>query len=548
MDRSLWQLFCAIAASIPDREAVIDRERRFTYSGLADRAARLANVLAAHGLGCHRERAELRPWEIGQDTVALLMHNCVEYVEGLLGASASRTVSTNINYSYTAQEMAYVLRDAGADAVVYQAGFAPMLADALSRLATRPLLLQVADSSGNPLLPGALDYEAALAAAPPDLVPTGHSGDDVQIIYTGGTTGMPKAVLWRHGDAWAACLARGAHRQGGTVEDLVAHVGARDKGKVLVVAPMMHGSGTFQSLSGLLYGDAVVYVGERGHFRAEEVLDTVERERVTSLLVIGEAYAKPLLAALSAGGRDTSSLRLVISGGAPITLRSKQALVEALRPAAFVELMGASETGGALERSSVEAGAQDTGGVFRPRPGDDIAVLDVTRTRRHQPGHSEPGFFAKAGALPLGYLGDRAKTEATFTTVDGVRYSVPGDLALLRTDGLIEVLGRDSATINTGGEKVFAEEVEEALTAHPAVRDAAVAPRPSERWGQEVTAIVELVAGAEVTDEEITAAAAVHIARYKLPKAIIRVDRVRRTANGKIDRPWAKRVAVDGAV
>jgi fatty-acyl-CoA synthase len=545
MDLSIWQIFEPIAAALADRDAVIDRERRFTYGQLADRAVRLANVLAGHGLGCHRERAGLRPWELGQDTLALLMFNCAEYVEGLLGASGARVTPMNVNYSYTAEEVSYVLNDSGAKAVLYHARLAPVLAAALPRLRVRPLLLQVRDGSGEALLPGAVDYESALAAAAPSLVTTGHSGDDILIIYTGGTTGMPKAVLWRQADAWTAGLARGMHAgTDATVADLVGYVRARHAGRVLVVVPMMHGSGTFQALGGLLYGDTVRYVGEGGHFRADEVLATIGRERVTSMVMIGDAYAKPLLAELETGRYDTSSLRLVLSGGAPLSHRSKQALVQALRPAAFIELMGASETGTALSREHTGDGAEDqTSGVFRPQAG--VTVLDTSRSFVHRPGHAEPGYFAKAGAVPLGYLGDQAKTAATFTTVDGVRYSVPGDLALLRTDGLVEILGRDSATINTGGEKVFAEEVEEALTTHPAVRDAAVAGRPSERWGQEVTAIVELVDGSEVTDEEIRATAATLIARYKLPKLIIRVDRVRRTANGKIDRPWAKQVAAE---
>jgi fatty-acyl-CoA synthase len=544
MELSIWQIFDQVSIAVPDRDAIIDRKRRFTYRQLADRVTRLAAVLAEGGLGCHQERADLQPWELGQDTLALLMFNCAEYAEGLLGASAARVTPMNVNYSYTAEEISYVLDDAGATAVLYHARLAPVLAAALPRLRVVPLLLQVADESGHDLLPGAVDYEAALAASDPASRPSGQSGDDILIIYTGGTTGMPKAVLWRQADAWTAALARSPHVSGASLTDLVGYVENRKPGRVLVVVPMMHGSGTFQALGGLLYGDAVVYVGEAGHFRADEALDAIERERVTSMVMIGDAYAKPLLAELGTGRYDTSSLRLVLSGGAPLSHRSKQALVEALRPAAFVELMGASETGTALTRAHTTDGADDrASGVFRPQAG--VTVIDTTRRFVHQPGHTEPGYFAKAGALPLGYLGDEAKTAATFTTVDGVRYSVPGDFALLRTDGLIEILGRDSATINTGGEKVFAEEVEEALTAHPAVRDAAVAGRPSERWGQEVTAIVELVAGSEVTDAEIRAVAAQLIARYKLPKVIIRVDHVRRTANGKIDRPWAKQVAAE---
>ncbi|GAF45306.1 AMP-binding protein [Rhodococcus wratislaviensis] len=545
MNLSIWQIFRALADAHPQLEAVIDHQRRFTYRDLGERATRLANVLTEHGLGTRVPRSELNPWELGQDTVALLMHNGVEYAESLLAASASRVASMNVNYAYTPAEMEYVLNDGGAAAVVYHARLAPVLAEVLPRLRREPLLIQVADDSHTPLLPGALDYEETLSDSSTRLRATEHSGDDIQMIYTGGTTGMPKAVLWRQDDVWSACLARGDHRYGTTIDELVAYVGSRERGKIVVCVPMMHGSGAFQTFSGLVYGDTLVYTGEQGHFRADDVLDTIARERVTSLLMIGEAYAKPLVAELATGRHDISSLRLVLSGGAPITQRSKQALTAALKPAAFIELMAASETGSALERHDA-TGADLPNGVFRPRRGAGVSVLDVTRTHKLEAGHSEPGYLAKAGSLPLGYLGDQAKTEATFTTLDGQRYSVPGDLARLRADGLVELLGRDSATINTGGEKVFAEEVEEALTMHPSVADAAVAGRPSERWGQEVTAIVEIAAGIEITDEEIKAAAAESIARYKLPKKIIRVDRVQRTANGKIDRPWAKKVAADG--
>ncbi|MFI6284208.1 AMP-binding protein [Streptomyces sp. NPDC051018] len=265
------------------------------------------------------------------------------------------------------------------------------------------------------------------------------------------------------------------------------------------------------------------------------------------MLIVGEAFARPLLRELSAGAHDASSLRMLMTGGAPVSRQTKDTVARDLPHVTLYELMGASETGGALQRTDRSGEKRLEPGVFDRRPGAEVTVVSADRTRRETPGHPESGWLAVAGNIPLGYLGDRAKTEATFATVDGTRWSIPGDRALLRPDGVVEILGREATTINTGGEKVFAEEVEEALLTHPAVADAAVAGRPSERWGQEVTALlIALLPGASATDEEISEAAARHIARYKLPKAILRVPAIHRTAVGKIDRSWAKQIAAEG--
>jgi fatty-acyl-CoA synthase len=283
-----------------------------------------------------------------------------------------------------------------------------------------------------------------------------------------------------------------------------------------------------------------VFATSKDHLDPADIWSLVERERISTLLIVGEAYARPLLAGLTERDYDTSSLRRLLSGGASLSTGSKEQFRARLPHARLIELMAASETGGALQR-------RDSGGslldfmVFQPQQG--VSVLDESMTWLLEPGHSDVGWLAKSGHIPLGYLGDRAKTRSTFRVAGGVRWSVPGDRARLRVDGLIEVLGRDAATINSGGEKIFAEEVEEALLRHPAIADAAVAGRPSQRWGQEVTALVALAAGASPTDEHIKAEASKHIARYKLPKAIVRVEAIQRTPTGKIDRPWAKSVA-----
>ncbi|MGW6460618.1 AMP-binding protein [Streptomyces sp. NPDC055078] len=541
MEHNIWQVFEAVSTAVPERTAVVDGERRFSYAELADRSRRFGAAIAARGLGLHTPREDLRPWELGQDTVALLMYNRAEYLEASLGGYAARTAPLNLNYSYVPQELRYVLNDADASALVYQAAFAPLVAETLPTLDRRPLLIQVPDGSGRPLLEGALDYEAELAAADPTALPAVQSPDDVYVVYTGGTTGMPKGVLWRQADFWNALVVRARTRAMESAEEIAAFAASAARGAMLVAAPLMHGSGHSSALTTLTHGETVVFGTREGHLDPAYYWSVVEREKATITLMIGEAYARPLCDELERGTYDASSLRVVLSGGAALTARSRQRLAALLPHMKLFEFNGSSETGAGMRRRDGVGGSQLEPGVFEPA--ETTKVLDGSRTRVEKPGHQEAGWFAKSGAIPLGYLGDQGKTEATFTWADGVRWSVPGDRAKLRADGLIEMLGRDATTINTGGEKVFAEEVEEALLSHPQVTDAAVTGRPSARWGQEVTALIALAEGASVTDEDLKAAASEYIARYKLPKAIIRVEAVQRTASGKVDRSWAKETA-----
>ncbi|MGW6462063.1 AMP-binding protein, partial [Streptomyces sp. NPDC055078] len=438
MDLNHWHIFRVIAAELPDREALIQGERRFTYAQLADRTSRLANALRSLGLGARTPRSELAPWQVGQDRVALLMHNCPEYAEGLLGGFAARVAPFNVNYSYVPDELAYLFDDADASAVVYQARFAPRLAKTLPLLRRRPLLIQIADSSGEPLLPGAVDYESALAAADPT-APADQSPDDIKLLYTGGTTGMPKGVIWRQGSLWQSMLARGRHRQGVTLETLTRDAAARPGSRSLVCAPMMHGGGALNALGSLVYGDTIAFPANTERLDPAEVWRTIERERGEAMLIVGEAFARPLLKELSTGGYDTSSLRMLLTGGAPVSRQTKDTVARDLPHVTLYELMGASETGGALQRTDRSGEKRLDPGVFRPRPGADVTVVSADRTHREAPGHPDSGWLAVAGNIPLGYLGDRTKTEATFATVDGTRWSVPGDRALLRADGLIEI-------------------------------------------------------------------------------------------------------------
>jgi fatty-acyl-CoA synthase len=371
-------------------------------------------------------------------------------------------------------------------------------------------------------------------------VPTDLSPDDRYVLYTGGTTGMPKGVLWRQGDFLATCL--GVE---GTSAHIVAAAPRRGRSlRTLPAAPFMHGAAHWNAISAFVSGGAVVVPDRPTRFDPADVLATCERERVTALQIVGDPFARPLLEAMDARRYDLA-LRFLVSGGAVLSAAVKARLVERIPGLRIVDVLGASETG----RQAV-AGAEGPGETAAPtgptfRPGAHAVVLSEDRSRRLAPGDPEIGWLAQAGRVPLGYLGDAAKTAATFPTIDGVRYAVPGDRVRLLADGAVELLGRDSVTINTGGEKVYAEEVEQALTAHPDVADAIVTSRPSERWGQEIVAVVAPRPGAELS--ALHGALRDHcrttLAGYKVPKTFCWVERVVRSPAGKPDYAWARAVA-----
>ena len=544
-EQNLWTVFSAVAARVPERIAIVSRGRRISYGELAERARRLANVLTAHGLGHHVARDQLEPWEAGQDFAGLYMLNGPEYLEATLASYGARVAPANVNYRYVADELEYLLRDAGTGAIVYHARFAPTLAQVLGRLDRQPLLLQVDDGSGEAMLPGAVDYESALAAASGgSLAPVGgaHEPDDLYVLYTGGTTGMPKGTLWRQADIFMAAL--GGDALPADVDGIGAAAAARDANAILPIAPFMHGAAHWIALRAFFVGDTIVVNDIVDRLDPADVWSLVEAERVVAILMVGEAFARPLLDELERGAYDASSVSVVIVGGAVTSPETKSRIMSLLPGALVADSAGASETGGAL--SSVAAnGVAGEAGIFLPGP--TTAVLDADRTMVVPPGHDGIGWFAKSGHIPLGYLGDKDKTAATFPVVGGARWSVPGDRARLRADGAVELLGRDSVTINSGGEKIFAEEVEAAVLRHPDVVDAVVVGRPSERWGQEVVAVIAVRPGSDPSDDELLELCSARIARFKLPKAMIRVDTVVRSPAGKADYGWARRIASEHA-
>jgi 3-oxocholest-4-en-26-oate---CoA ligase len=534
-----------VAAVVPDRTAIVHGTRRLTFGELNDRSRRLASYLHQRGLGLHRERSELQPWESGQDHLGLYLHNGSEYIEGMLGAYLARVAPFNVNYRYVEEELRYLLTDAGARGLVYHATFAPVLADVLSDLPGLDVLLQVADASNNDLLPGAVDYDQALASARAEVpaLAAPPSPDDLYILYTGGTTGMPKGVLWRQHDIFRAAMggrAYGTWQPLSDYEELVSKILPGNEVRVLNLPPLMHGAAQWAAFYYMTMGATVVFPTDTTRVDPIDVWQTVARERVVGITSVGDAMARPLVEELERNVYDTSSLIAFGSGGAILSEGIKERLLAKLPNILITDVGGASETGAQMGNNSV-AGSVSTG-RFTPGPG--TVVLDAELSRVLEPGEDHEGWLAQFGAVPLGYLGDPEKTARTFPTIDGVRYSVPGDRARLLADGGIELLGRDSVTINSGGEKIFAEEVEQALIRHPAVADVVVAGRPSDRWGQEVVALVQLAKGHNATAEELLAEAGKHISRYKLPKAIGFYDTIVRAPSGKADYRWAREQAL----
>jgi fatty-acyl-CoA synthase len=523
----------AIAAAVPDRECIVWRDRRLSWSDVTDRTRRFASVLQGAGLGIHGSLAGRPPWESPHDHVALYLHNGNEYLEGLLGAAKARAAAVNINFRYVADELRYVLRDCRARGVVFHGTFAATLAEVLPSLPEVELLLQVEDGSGAGLLSGAIPYEDALAAADP-VPPTGLSPDDLYILYTGGTTGMPKGVLWRQADFLAACLGVAS-----TTDALVAAAG-RAGLRSLPAPPFMHGAAHWNAISTWVAGGTVVIQGDPVRYDPADLLDTVEAERVSSLLIVGDAFARPLVDELEARPRTLEHLRFLLTGGAVLSASVKAQLLDLVPHLRIVDVLGSSETGRQGVHRSDQRRRAETG-VFEPSP--TAQVISADRQHVLAPGDPELGWLTQTGRVPLGYLGDPDKTQATFPSIDGVRHAVAGDRARVRADGGIELHGRDAVTINTGGEKVFAEEVEQVLKQHPAVFDTLVVGRPSERWGQEVVAVVQLRPGTTPTDAALQAVVTEHLASYKAPRAFVRVDRIERSPSGKPDYKWAAAVA-----
>ncbi|WP_094287936.1 acyl-CoA synthetase [Mycobacterium lehmannii] len=535
-----------VAAVIGDREFIVQGDRRYTYAQVVERANRLAAFLHSRGLGCHVERSELAGHEVGQDLLGIYAYNGPEYIEGMLGSWRARVAPFNVNYRYVKNELQYLLNDSGAGALLYHATFAPRVAEVLPGLPDLRVLIQIADDSGNDLLDGAVDYESIVGDGTAVLPPIEPSPDDLYVLYTGGTTGMPKGVLWRQHDIFMTSFG-GRNMATGelitSLDDIAGRVAEGPGTKILTLPPLMHGAAQWAAMTAMTTGQTIVFMANPGSLDADEVVRTIEREKALVVQVVGDAVARPLADAIERSSADLSSLAVVANGGALLTPTAKQRLIDVKPGLIVMDGVGSSETG--IQMNHMSAPGAVSTGQFNAGPDTFVAAEDFTAIL--EPGHEGIGWLAQRGFVPLGYKGDADKTAKTFPVIDGVRYSIPGDRARHQADGSIELLGRDSVTINSGGEKIFAEEVETALLSHPAVADVVVAGRPSDRWGQEVVAVVALSEGASADAQELIDHAANSIARYKLPKAVVFRPVIERSPAGKADYRWAREQAISEA-
>lgn len=514
----------AIAEVAGDREMTVCGVRRSTFAQTADRTRRLANFLAGRGLGAHAERSELNRWECGQDRVALIMHNDL-YPDMVIGALKARTVPFNVNYNYSPGEVADLLGYLRPRAVIYHRSLGAKFAGVLDT----ELLICVDDGDGEPIA-GAVSLDDALAQGDSDCVGQA-SPDDVLMVCTGGTTGRPKGVMWRQGDIYVSSMNGADHDDVSEIHAKVANTGA----PWFAVSPMMHAAGMWTAFSGFLSGQTVVLHDTKARFDPRTVLQTAQREKVGLMTMVGDAYAGPLVEELGRRPYDLSSLYAIGTGGAATNPRHQQALLEYLPQITVINGFGSSETGnmgfGHTQRHN------PTAETFQLRAGGLVASADYSRFL--QPGEDEVGWVARNGRIPLGYFEDAEATAKVFPEIDGQRVVISGDRAALEPDGTLRLYGRDSLVVNTGGEKVFVEEVEEVLRAHAAVADALVVGRPSQRWGHEVVAVVALRPGDAVGCEALREHCATRLARFKIPKDVLFVDEVRRLGNGKADYRWA---------
>lgn len=530
MEFNLADLWERVVDEIPDHEALVCGDRRLTYAQADERATRLAHHLAGLGIG------------VG-DHVALYLYNGTEYLEGMLAAFKLRAVPVNVNYRYGEDELRYLLDDSDARAIVFHREFAPALDAIRDGLPQLGGFVGVDDHSAAPTLAGATEYEAALAGASPERDFGPRSADDLYVLYTGGTTGMPKGVMWRAEDIFFGAFGGGNLGDAPITEpeQVVDSFDLHRRG--LPACPFMHGTAHWMAFGALYSGGTVVISPER-HFDPEHVWRLIEAERVTFLVIVGDAFARPLVETYDRldPPADVSPLTVVLSGGAVLSPSVKAAWVDRLPGTLLIDGFGASETGGQGQSVSAAGGPIDSGARFSVN--DETTVLDDD-LRPVEPG--VVGKLARRGHVPLGYYQDPVKSAATFPVIDGVRWSVPGDHARIEDDGTITVLGRGSVSINTGGEKVYPEEVEAALKSHAAVFDAVVVGVPDDRWGERVTAVVQPRAGAIPELEELAEHVRAQLATYKAPRDLVLVDTIVRSPSGKPDYRWARAAAADGA-
>lgn len=532
---NIADMYEMVADKVPGRDALVCGEQRATFAELDERANRLAHYLAARGVG------------VG-DHVGLYLYNCNEYLEGMLACFKIRAVPINVNYRYVDEELQYIFDNADMVACVHNREFTPHIHAVIGAVPALKTLVYVDDPSGaDPATIGAINYDEALAAGHPGRDFAERADDDLFILYTGGTTGMPKGVMWPHKAVFFAAMGGGGwfHPDGAIAapDQIVDRIG--DFPIVgMALAPLMHGACWWYACIQLLAGNTVV-LSPHHHLVGEEVWDIVEREKVNAISIVGDAMAVPLLDALedNPGRWDLSSVFSVGSGGAVFS-DSKQEAFKRHFPNVFItNSFGSSESG----NMGMDGGGRKGQGLGNVTKSEFMSVISDEEDQPHRhvaPG--EMGIFSRAGHIPVGYYNDPEKTARTIVEVDGTAWLLLGDEARLEEDNTITVYGRGSNCINSGGEKIFPEEVEQALKANPAVFDCLVVATPDERFGSKVTAVVALRGDAAIDLASLQEDARKHIAGYKVPRELHVVDQVPRAPSGKPAYPKALEIALSG--
>jgi acyl-CoA synthetase (AMP-forming)/AMP-acid ligase II len=531
---NLADLFERAVDAFGEREYILAEGKRCTYAELDERSNRLAHHLAGQGIG-------------PGDHVGIYAYNSVEWVEALWAVFKLRAVWININYRYVDDELRYLFRNADLKALIYQRTFAPRVAAVRDELAMLRQSLVIEDDSGaDASAVGSVDYEEALTSSSPERDFGPRSGKDLYLLYTGGTTGMPKGVVWRHEDVFFALGGGIDPRTNERVEkpEEMVEKGRAGAMTVLPIAPLMHGATQWAVMGGSFTGNKIVLVSR---FDPYNVWQLIEKEHVNMVMMTGDAMARPLVEALEEPGAtyDVSSLMAVTSTAAIFSPTVKEAFFRRLPNLVMTDAIGSSETGSnglvLVERGKT---AMKGGPTVKPIAG--AVVLDED-LKPVAPGSGVVGKLARLGDIPIGYYKDPEKTAATFVEADGVRYAMPGDFATVEADGTITLLGRGSQSINSGGEKIFPEEVEAAVKSHADVYDAVVVGVPDERWGQRVAVVVQPRPGAEVSLEPIQDHCRTLLAGYKIPRQLHAVETIQRSPSGKPDYPWALRTATTAA-
>jgi 3-oxocholest-4-en-26-oate---CoA ligase len=519
MSWNLADVWEAVAARAGGEPSLMHGDTELSWAELDRRADALAHFLVARGA---------KP----DDKIAIYSYSRPEYIVALFAAFKARLVPVNVNYRYRQEELSYLFENSDSVAVVFEGAFADNIAPLRARLPKLTTYVQLDD--GSPLAPWAASYDD-IVSAKADTYRTERSGDDLLFIYTGGTTGMPKGVMWRQEDVWFTLGGGGDPIGGeGKPSSLAEHGDNVERGlfrmRLLPASPLMHGTGLLTAISALMHGGSIVTLtGQK--FDAHELWSAVERKSVNVLAIVGDVFARPMADALDEKRYDLSSLRMIISSGVMFSPEIKKRLLAHHDGMMIVDSLGASEATG-IGVSITSAGSASEPAKFKI--GSRVKVF-TDDEREVLPGSGERGRVGRAGPIPVGYYKDPEKSARTFPVIGGVRYSMPGDYATVAEDGTIVLLGRGSQCINTGGEKVFPEEVEEVLKRHPRVRDAAVVGLPDEKWGQAVTAVVEIQGTGAIDEDEIRALVRNSLAGYKVPKRVFAVPTLGRSPSGKMD-------------